>query len=57
MTTASIVLALLFVLFLISAIASTIIGIAAKEHRTSDFWFRLAVLSALLAIAFSSFLR
>lgn len=57
MTTASIILALLFVLFLVSAITSTIMGIAAKEHRTSDFWFRLAVLSALLAIAFSSFLR
>lgn len=57
MTTTTIVLALLFALFVVSAIVSIVIGLAAKEHRTSDFWFRLAVLSALLAIAFSSFIR
>lgn len=57
MTPLAIFFALLFVVFLVSALVSIVLGVAAKEHKTSTFWFRIAVLSALLALLIARWLR
>jgi hypothetical protein len=57
MTPITVTFGLLFVLFFVSATVSIVLGVAAKEHRTSTFWFRIAVMSALLALLIARGLR